>query len=226
MPRGRPRIYGGLKGLRSRINASYVSNRPNSNRPNTLNSKIRRVIKQQKETKTHCLDLTPTSLVSGTWATFSPDNIPQGDGAGNRDGSQVQAKNLMVRFGLTSPTDRICLVRIMLIKWKNTYSVLSNSDLPTDAYSCIDSEMRAKYSVLSDRVYALNPRTTGAAEDSRVSFHILYKKLNHVLEFDTSATAKPKKGGIYLCVLHGTNYGSGTDDPEIDGECQYNFVEK
>lgn len=214
---------------RRRYGAKYRSKiRPRRSRrkPNlALKRVIRATTLAQSEDKMQCVDTGPQSLTSGTWYTTAAFSIAQGDDSASRDGNQIMGNYAKIRMALVSPTDRVAFVRIMVIRYKGTRGAFASSQLPADHLACVTPTMRAKYTVVRDFVIALNPRTTGAAEDSRVMFKKLFiRDRNKKVYDDASGAAQDaQKGQLFFCVLHGSNFGSGTDDPEVDAQIEYHW---
>lgn len=183
---------------------------------------IKRTMLATTEDKYSCVDTGPQSLTSGTWYTTKAFSIPQGDSSSARDGNAIMGNYGKIRMSLVSPTDRVAYVRVLLIRWKGANGAFNTADLPTDHLACITPSMRNNYSIIRDMVITMNPRTTGAAEDSRVMFRKIFFRDRNKKLFD-GTTLSAEKGQVYFCVLHGSNFGSGTDDPEVDAQIEYHF---
>lgn len=183
---------------------------------------IRRTVISTAEDKYSCVDTGPQSLTSGTWYTTAAFSTSQGDGSAARDGAVIMGNWGKIRMSLVSPTDRVAYVRVMLIRWKGANGAFGSSALPTDHLSCVTPGMRANFHVIRDMVIPMNPRTTGAAEDSAVKFRQIFFRDRNKKVYDGAATVA-EKGQVYFCVLHGSNFGSGTDDPEVDAQIEYHF---
>lgn len=190
-----------------------------------LRKYVKDIINDVKEDKVVCSDSGPQSLSSGTWFAMPAFQIGQGDTSINRDGNLVQGNYCKVRMSLVSPTDRVAYVRVMVVRHKATKAAWTTSELPADHLSCVTSSMRSHFSVIKDFVVPMNPRTTGASEDSRILFKELYFSDKTIKRFDTSATTTAEQGQVYICVLHGSNFSGGTDDPEVDMQAEYHFKE-
>lgn len=189
----------------------------------SLKRTIKRVVLATSEDKSVCTDTGPQSLTSGTWYSTPCFQIGQSDDTTGRDGNIIMGNYGKIRMAMISPTDRVAFVRLMLIRWKGTKGGFSTANLPTDHLDCVTPQMRAHYTVMRDQVIALNPRTTGSTEDSRVQFKKLFFRDRNKKVYDVSNVTTCEKGQVYLCALHGSNFSGGTDDPEIDAKVEYHF---
>lgn len=210
-----------------RYGAKYSSKRRTYKKRPRRSFSLKRIIKRtmlaHTEDKYSCIDTGPQSLVSGTWYTTQAFTISQGDGSAQRDGNVLMGNWGKIRMSIVSPTDRVAYLRVMLIRWKGANGAFSTSDLPADHLSCVTPMMRSNYTILRDMTIPLNPRTTGAAEDSSVKFKQLFFRDRNKKVYSGSGSTTCEKGQVYFCVLHGSNFGSGTDDPEIDAQIEYHF---
>lgn len=184
---------------------------------------VRKVVLGAAEDKMVCTDTTPQSLVSGTWYSTPCFQIGQGDDTDGRDGNVIVGNYGNIRMALVSSVDRVAFMRIMLVRWKGTKGAFSTANLPNHHLACVTPQMRTHYQVLRDEVIALNPRTTGAAEDSRVIFKKWSFKDRTKKYYDVSNVTTAERGQVYLCALHGSNFGGGTDNPEFDARIEYHF---
>lgn len=191
----------------------------------SLKRVIKSVVLKTAEDKVQCTDTGPQSLAPGTWYSTPMFNIAQGDDSASRDGNKIMGNYGKIRMAVVSPTDRVAFLRVMIVRYKGTRGAFATSMLPTDHIACVTPTMRAKYTIVRDEIVALNPRTTGAAEDSRVLFKKWFIKDRNLKVYDdaSGAAQDAQKGQLYLCVLHGSNFGSGTDDPEIDAQIEYHW---
>lgn len=189
----------------------------------SLKRTIKRVVLNTAEDKIVCTDTTPQSLTSGTWYSTPCFQIGQGDDVSQRDGGVIMGNYGKIRMAIVSPTDRVAFLRLMLIRWKGTKGAFSTGVLPSDHLDCVLPHMRAHYTVLRDEVIALNPRTTGVAEDSRVIFKQMFFRDKNKKVYDASTVTTAEKGQVYLCALHGSAFAGGTDDCEIDAKIEYHF---
>lgn len=193
---------------------------------NSISDLIKRKLLNDKEKRVICRTHGPQSLGAGTWYIDRMFDIAQGDGPTNRDGLQCKGLYANVRMSLTSPTDRVSYVRIMIIRWKDTAdSAPDDANMPADHLSCVSAVQRNKYAVLYDKVFALNPRTTGTAEDSSVMFRKIHVKDKTLKKYVTAAAELAHSGQLFFCALQGSNYSGGTDDPEVHAETEFVFVD-
>ena len=215
----RPRRYG----------AKYASKRRGKSARRKPSFSLKRIIKRTimatTEDKYSCIDTGPQSLTSGTWYTTQAFTTSQGDTSGTRDGDTIMGNWGKIRMSLVSPTDRVAYVRIMLIRWKGSHGAFSTTNLPADHLACITPAMRANFTILRDFVVTMNPRTTGTSEDSRVMFKKLFfmDRNKKVYGNIGGGGTVAEKGQVYFCVLHGSNFAGGTDDPEVDAQIEYHF---
>lgn len=189
----------------------------------TFAKRVKDIVLGLREDKSVCADTGPQSLTSGTWYTVKAFSIAQGDGSDNRDGDNVLGSWGKIRCAVVSPTDRVAFVRLMLVRWKGANGAFSAGALPADHIACVTPGMRAQYTVIRDVVIPLNPRTTGAAEESKVIFKELNFSDKNKKVYSSAGTTTAQEGQVYFCALHGSNFGGGTDDPEIDAQIEYHF---
>lgn len=132
--------------------------------------------------------------------------IPQGDGASNRDGSQIRLQRIDVRVSIEngSTTGINQLVRTIMFydTQKNVGSNPVSADLlqdPSNVRSPLNFNYRGRFTVIHDRI---TPVVGGQANEV-VSFGIRKALHHHVMWDDTGANAATnlRDGHVFLLFL-------------------------
>ncbi len=163
-----------------------------------------------------------TATTGDIWALSA---IPQGVSSGNRIGTQVKAKSLMLRYAVKCQTDDDAVTRIVLFMYLDddasdpTMHGVAQTDVLeyADPLSPMDYTNRKHFRVLHTQLFAGNP---DGADHWVVKRYI---KLNHALFLD-GGNADSEKGGLWLGAF--TDSAGGADTrPRLKFRTRLSFVD-
>jgi len=147
-------------------------------------------------TEKHWFDVVESNVATNaTCGTLAyPTPIIQDDTVNGRNGSKVRMTSYTVsgRINANTAATTGCLVRVFIVKWKNTRGTtptaaafLDSDSRITSPYNMGDAVSSTGYTVLYDRTFKIAP--PGQTGD-RATFHFKYNPRNHHLEWTSANT--------------------------------------
>lgn len=166
--------------------------------------------KKQLKGEHYYLDVTGTKNVTPTATPVHLCPIPQGDTNSSREGDQVQARSLFLRYELkNSSAGAAARSRIIVFAYAqdrrltptisgDDYSILETSS----TLSPINYKNKNMFKVLHDESY------TGSPDSTTQWIRKIHIKLNHPIHFTNTDGTQFSRGHIFmLCISNdGTNY--------------------
>lgn len=180
---------------------------------------LKALINGQKETKVSCIAVGGTGVgTTGHFDELTP--LAQGNTDSTRLGDEVDPHKLTIRGYIQAEDgDTFNLMRLMVVKAKQGNAVASG-DMPANALTCIRPEMKQKYSILFDHVYALNTKVSGFKWTKSLNMEFNLEKYGK-LYYQNAATAGTG-GGVYLWAVSDS---AASAHPDIAYEAQFEYRE-
>ncbi len=159
-----------------------------------LNTRIKKIVLKQAESK--YLDGTDSDsswLVADDSVLFMPLNIPQGDDNGERLGTKIHLKGVMIYTTITGTISNSARLQYILVK---TYDATAFSNAFDNTVVGLRGQLPRNvpfnYKVLSDRIFNIDPDHKGSITFKQ------YLKINQEVEYTDGTTAYPIKNMIRI----------------------------
>lgn len=164
---------------------------------------IRKLINVEKK----FLDTTQSATTVGTAATIAPlTYIAEGDDYNSRDGHSILTQGMLFRMRMTAnATSVVNFLRVMVFIDKEMNGVApvvaDILEAPTDYLSPLQHDSGRRFSILYDRIHALDYNGHGTAAVNK------WFRINHHVKYTgtTAAAASSKEGQVYLLLLSDNN---------------------
>lgn len=159
------------------------------------------IVKAYVNTEQKYFDVAPSVQTPGSTGIVNALSlIPLGTGAYERDGRQVKATNLYIRFVMTLASNSVAdAFRIIIVQAKtDTAPAISDILVSSNTLAPRNLNEVRDYKVLADKTYNLD------AVKSQQIQTVMSVPLNHKIQFntaDTNGQANPEWGNIYLLAV-------------------------